>query len=80
MALFGRKKNTTDLTVTGMTCGHCEMRVKMALEKVPGVKEAKPDHEKDLAVITATDDVDMDALVQAVKDAGYEAHPPIRGG
>jgi Cu2+-exporting ATPase len=74
--LFGRKKNERELTVTGMTCGHCEMRVKTALENVPGVKEAKTDHEKDLAVITATDDVDMDALVQAVKDAGYEAHPP----
>ena len=77
MALFGKKKETTDLTVTGMTCGHCEMRVKMALEKVPGVKEAKTDHEKDLAVITTDGEVDMDALVKAVKDAGYEAHPPI---
>jgi copper chaperone CopZ len=75
--LFGRKKNEREITVTGMTCNHCEMRVKMALEKVQGVKEARTDHEKDLAVITTDGDVDMDALVQAVKDAGYEAHPPI---
>jgi copper chaperone CopZ len=77
MALFGKNRNTTELTVTGMTCGHCEMRVKMALEKVPGVKEAKTDHTKDVALITTQGDVDMDAMVQAVKDAGYEAHPPI---
>ena len=77
MALFGKDRKTTDLTVTGMTCGHCEMRVKMALEKVPGVKEAKTDHTKDVAVITTQGDVPMDTLVQAVKDAGYEAHPPI---
>ncbi len=76
MALFGKDKKTTDLKVTGMSCGHCEMRVKMALEKVPGVKEAKADHEKDLAIVTTEGDVDMDAMVQAVKDAGYEAHPP----
>ncbi len=77
MPLFGRKKSTIDLAVTGMTCGHCEMRVKMALENVPGVKEARTDHEKDLAVITTDGDVDMEALVRAVKEAGYEAHPPI---
>lgn len=76
MALFGKDKKTTQLTVTGMSCGHCEMRVKMALEKVPGVKQAKADNTKDLAVITTEGEVDMDALVQAVKDAGYEAHPP----
>lgn len=77
MALFGKDRKTTELTVTGMTCGHCEMRVKMALEKVPGVKEAKADNTKDVAIITSEGDVDMDAMVQAVKDAGYEAHPPI---
>ncbi len=76
MALFGKGKKTTELTVTGMSCGHCEMRVKMALEKVPGVKQATADHDKEVAVITTEGDVDMDALVQAVKDAGYEAHPP----
>ena len=77
MALFGKNRKTTELTVTGMTCGHCEMRVKMALEKVPGVKGAKADNTKDVAIITSEGDVDMDAMVQAVKDAGYEAHPPM---
>jgi copper chaperone CopZ len=77
MALFGKDKKTMDLTVTGMTCGHCEMRVKMALEKVQGVKKAKADNTKDRAVITYDGEIDMDEMVQAVKDAGYEAHPPI---
>jgi copper chaperone CopZ len=77
MPLFGKKGKTTELTVTGMSCGHCEMRVKTALEKVPGVLKAKADNTKDVAIITYEDEVDMDAMVQAVKDAGYEAHPPI---
>ena len=77
MGLFGKDRKTTELTVTGMSCGHCEMRVKTALEKVPGVKEAKADNAKDRVTITSEGDLDMDALVQAVKEAGYEAHPPI---
>jgi copper chaperone CopZ len=77
MALFGKDKKTMDLTVTGMTCGHCEMRVKMALEKVQGVKKAKADNTKDRDVITYDGEIDMYEMVQAVKDAGYEAHPPI---
>jgi copper chaperone CopZ len=76
MALFGKDRKTMELTVTGMSCGHCEMRVKTALERVPGVKEATADNTKDRAMITTEGDVDMDALVQAVRDAGYEAHPP----
>ena len=43
------------------------MRVKKALEAVPGVKSAKPDHKKGIVVIDA-DDVSSDALVKAVND------------
>ena len=58
-----------------MTCGHCEMRVKKALEGVEGVKSAKADHKKGVAVIEAEDSVTKDSLVKAVNDTGlYEAH------
>ena len=58
-----------------MTCGHCEMRVKKALESVEGVKSAKADHKKGVAVIEAEDSVTKDSLVKAVNDTGlYEAH------
>jgi copper chaperone CopZ len=79
MGLFKKSKpgKTVDLTVTGMTCGHCEMRVKMALEKVQGVKKVKADNTKDMAVVTYEGEPDIDAMVAAVKEAGYEAHPPM---
>jgi len=58
-----------------MTCNHCEMRVKKALESVPGVKSAKTDHKKGVAVIEAEDNVTTEALVKAVNDTElYEAH------
>jgi Cu2+-exporting ATPase len=58
---------TVELKVKGMTCGHCEMRVKRALEAVPGVTSAKPDHKKGNVVVEA-DGVSTDALVKAVND------------
>ncbi|MFB6267506.1 MAG: heavy-metal-associated domain-containing protein [Halodesulfurarchaeum sp.] len=59
------------LTVTGMSCEHCEQTVSEALEGVPGVEKATADHEADQAVIEG--DADVNDLVQAVEDAGYEA-------
>ena len=53
-----------------MTCGHCEMRVKKALESVEGVKSAMADHKKGVAVIEADDSVSKEALVKAVNDTG----------
>ena len=51
------------------------MRVKKALEGVEGVKSAKADHKKGVAVIEAEDSVTKDSLVKAVNDTGlYEAH------
>ena len=51
------------------------MRVKKALEGVKGVKSAKADHKKGIAVIEAEDSVTKDSLVKAVNDTGlYEAH------
>ena len=57
-----------------MTCGHCEMRVKKALESVEGVQSAKADHKKGVAKVQADDSVSKDQLVKAVNDTGlYEA-------
>ena len=44
------------------------MRVKKALEAVPGVKSAKADHKKGNAVIEAEDSVATETLVKAVND------------
>ncbi len=57
-----------------MTCPHCEMRVRKALEAVPGVDSAKPDHKKGVAVVEVSGDVLKETLAKAVNDTGlYEA-------
>ncbi|QDX39565.1 heavy-metal-associated domain-containing protein [Salarchaeum sp. JOR-1] len=61
----------TTLTVSGMTCGHCEQKVEDALSGVEGVTEASADRE--LGTATVEGDADTDALVAAVEDAGYDA-------
>lgn len=75
--LFGRGKagERVELTVRGMTCGHCEMRVQNALKAVSGVVEAKADREHERAVVTLAPntDVSAEALVAAVVQAGYAA-------
>lgn len=63
-----------ELNIMGMSCNHCEMRVKKALEAVDGVKSAKPDFKKGNAIVEAEDRVTKEALVQAVNNTGlYKA-------
>lgn len=61
-----------ELNVTGMTCGHCEMAVRKALEKVSGVdKVITVDREQSLASVEGN--ADVKALIDAIKAEGYEA-------
>lgn len=70
------KKEVTIMTKTmnieGMMCGHCEARVKKALEAVSGVSEAVVSHENGTAVVTLTQDVSDDVLKKAVEDQDYK--------
>ena len=76
--LFGKKGKQVELTVRGMSCGHCEMRVKKALSAVPGVQDAEASHERERATVTIApgQEVSVDLLVAAVTEAGYEAESP----
>ena len=60
------------LHIEGMMCPHCEMRVKQALEDVPGVSEATASHEKGTAAVTLSAQVDNDALRAAVEAQDYK--------
>jgi len=75
IGLFGKKGTKIELTVRGMTCGHCEMRVQKALLGVAGVRDAKASHERGRVVITLDPgaEVRIEDLVAAVQAAGYEA-------
>ena len=55
-----------------MMCGHCEARVKKALEEIPFVDEALTSHEKGTAVVTLSGTVDEKTVKKAVIDAGYK--------
>ena len=60
------------LTVTGMTCGHCEAAVRRALEAVPGVtRVVAVDRGRNIASVEG--DADVAALIAAVKEEGYQA-------
>ena len=60
------------MTIEGMMCGHCEARVKKALEEVPGVSEAVASHETKTAEVTLTEDVPDEALKAAVEAQDYQ--------
>ena len=57
--------------IGGMMCGHCEARVRTALEEIPGVAHAEVSHEQGTAVVTLSAPVDRKLLEQAVRNAGY---------
>ena len=59
------------MNIEGMMCGHCEARVKKALEELPEVDEAVVSHETGTAVVTLNKDLSNDALKKAVEDQGY---------
>ena len=69
------KEDTTmkkTLHVEGMMCGHCEARVKKALEALPEVTEAVVSHEAGTAIVTLNAEVADDALKQAVEAQDYK--------
>lgn len=58
--------------IEGMMCSHCEAHVKKALEALDGVTQALPSHEKSLAEISLSKEVEASAITKAVEDAGYK--------
>ncbi|HEX7040556.1 MAG TPA: heavy-metal-associated domain-containing protein [Trueperaceae bacterium] len=66
-------ETTTDLRIEGMSCNHCVAAVKGALERVPGVAEARVDLATGTARVVGT--ADAAQLVAAVTGEGYRAAP-----
>ena len=72
------KENQEDGTMTktmkieGMMCGHCEARVKKALEALDQVQEAQVSHEAGTAVVILAAEVADDVLKKAVEDQDYK--------
>jgi copper chaperone len=64
--------NTIAITVPGMTCGHCEAAVKGEIGKLVGVTSVDVNLETK-AVVVEGEQLDLDAIVAAVDEAGFEA-------
>lgn len=62
---------TTTISVSGMSCGHCEQTVAEAIESVPSATVVSVDRESGTATVDG--DVDVRSLVAAIDEAGYEA-------
>ncbi|MBB5540598.1 Cu(2+)-exporting ATPase [Paraburkholderia fungorum] len=66
----------TELAIGGMTCASCAMRVEKALAKVPGVANVSVNLATETASVNPDQTgagADTDALIAAVRKAGYEA-------
>ncbi|AMT95202.1 heavy metal transporter [Brevibacterium linens] len=66
---------TTTITVSGMTCGHCEAAVKEELGSLAGVSDVAVDLNPggdSPVTITSSNELDDAAIRAAVDEAGYE--------
>ena len=63
---------TTELAVTGMTCGTCAARIQRKLGRLPGV-EASVNYATGRARVTHPPEQDTDELVAAVRTLGFGA-------
>ena len=60
------------MKIEGMMCGHCEARVKKALEALSEVETAEVSHETGTAVVTLKAETADEVLKKAVEDQDYK--------
>ncbi|MDH5230707.1 MAG: heavy metal translocating P-type ATPase [Gammaproteobacteria bacterium] len=65
------QENSIRLSISGMSCAGCVASVEKALAAVPGVTQSAVNFAEHTALVKG--DVQATQLVQAVKDAGYDA-------
>ena len=65
--------NIIKLPIEGMTCASCATRVEKALKRVPGVATAEVNLATETATVSIAEGAPPQSLVDAVRDAGYEA-------
>ncbi|MBR5046993.1 MAG: heavy metal translocating P-type ATPase, partial [Eubacterium sp.] len=65
-------QNKATVNVEGMMCGHCESRVKKALESLDGIISATPDHKTGEVIIIYTEEPDESRMAEVIANADYE--------
>lgn len=72
LSAIAAQSKTVVLEVPGMTCKFCPITIRKALQKVPGVTEAKADFASKTATVTFDPDkTTIKALTEATANAGY---------
>lgn len=61
-----------EISIEGMSCGHCVKHVEEALREVPGVSDVHVDLQGKNAVVEGEETVNDTLLRAAVEEAGYE--------
>lgn len=60
-----------ELTVEGMSCGHCEQTVEEAVGELAGVEGVSANNQTGEVVVDGSPDADE--VVDAIQNAGYRA-------
>lgn len=63
------------LSIEGMTCASCVGRVEKALKKIDGVESANVNLATEKAVVSSTQALNREALIEAVNRAGFDVAP-----
>jgi copper chaperone len=71
--------NTTTVTVTGMTCGHCASSVREEIGEIAGVRAVEVDVANGVVTIESNSPVQTAAIKSAVDEAGYQLAGLQRG-
>ncbi len=60
------------IKIKGMSCNHCVMAVTKTLNKIEGIKNVTVDLKKGEATFDEAKPVDMAAVKEQIRKAGYE--------
>jgi len=70
------KEATTQIKVSGMTCGACAVSVQKSLKNTKGVKQAGVDVETGLVTVVYDDSqVNERQLLESINRTGFKAEP-----
>lgn len=61
------------LRLNGMTCASCAKRIERALGAVPGVEAVHVSYGSKLGTVVTSEEANVDRLLDAVEEAGYQA-------
>ena len=64
---------TTEYTVTGMTCGHCEKAIREEVGEIAGVTGIEVSAQTGLLVVESDAPLTDASVTEAVDEAGYTA-------